>query len=203
MTILGQVGVAKRVSFFVATGLGAPRTGLVGGDMVIRITNPTKGTTTTAAPTEVGNGEYYFDIPAAFSTTHGAGSYSYSVEITTAPLSFQGDLVEFFVGGIDSTAVWSEAVPGAFAAGSAGFILGNLSAAAIAAAVWSEAIPGVFGAGTAGFILGDRIDTRVEEYWQRRGLDSANPVTITPTSISFAGITLTIGTAPGTKTITR
>ncbi len=49
---------------------------------------------------------------------------------------------------------WPIAVPGAYAAGSAGYVLGNLGAAADP---WSTALPGGYSPGEAGYILGNRI----------------------------------------------
>lgn len=57
-----------------------------------------------------------------------------------------------------STQVWSEPVPGTFAAGSAG---AKLNSAGSAGDPWGTAVPGTYGAGTAGSILGNRLDTTV------------------------------------------
>ncbi len=49
---------------------------------------------------------------------------------------------------------WPTPLPGAFSSGSAGYILGNLGAAADP---WSTALPGGYSPGEAGYILGNRI----------------------------------------------
>jgi len=57
-----------------------------------------------------------------------------------------------------STAVWTEPIPGTFAAGSAG---AKLNAASSAGDPWATALPGAYGAGTAGNILGNRLDAAI------------------------------------------
>lgn len=57
-----------------------------------------------------------------------------------------------------STQVWTEPIPGTFAAGSAG---AKLNSASSAGDPWSTAIPGSYAAGTAGNILGNRLDTAI------------------------------------------
>ena len=57
-----------------------------------------------------------------------------------------------------STQVWTEPIPGSFAAGSAG---AKLNAASSAGDPWATAIPGSYAAGTAGNILGNRLDVAV------------------------------------------
>jgi hypothetical protein len=57
-----------------------------------------------------------------------------------------------------STQVWTEPIPGTFAAGSAG---AKLNSASSAGDPWSTAIPGSYAAGTAGNILGNRLDAAI------------------------------------------
>ena len=57
-----------------------------------------------------------------------------------------------------STAVWTEPIPGSFAAGSAG---AKLNSASSAGDPWATALPGSYGAGTAGNILGNRLDAAI------------------------------------------
>lgn len=57
-----------------------------------------------------------------------------------------------------STAVWTEPIPGSFAAGSAG---SKLNSASSAGDPWATALPGAYGAGTAGNILGNRLDAAI------------------------------------------
>lgn len=53
---------------------------------------------------------------------------------------------------------WSEAIPGAYGAGTAG---NKLNSAASAGDPWSTSLPGSYGAGTAGNILGNRLDQAI------------------------------------------
>lgn len=57
-----------------------------------------------------------------------------------------------------ATQIWSEALPGTYTSGQAGF---KLNAAGSAADPWSTALPGAYSAGSAGFIIGNRLDTNV------------------------------------------
>ena len=57
-----------------------------------------------------------------------------------------------------ATQVWSEALPGTYTSGQAGF---KLNAAGSAADPWSTALPGAYSAGSAGFIIGNRLDAAV------------------------------------------
>jgi hypothetical protein len=57
-----------------------------------------------------------------------------------------------------STTVWTEPVPGAFGAGSAG---ATLAAAGSAGDPWATALPGAYSSGTAGNIVGNRLDAAV------------------------------------------
>jgi hypothetical protein len=57
-----------------------------------------------------------------------------------------------------STQVWTEPIPGSFAAGSAG---AKLNAASSAGDPWATALPGSYATGTAGNILGNRLDAAI------------------------------------------
>lgn len=54
-----------------------------------------------------------------------------------------------------ASAVWNAALPGAFAAGSAGYILGHITAPPDP---WAVPLPGAYAAGEAGYILGGLAD---------------------------------------------
>lgn len=57
-----------------------------------------------------------------------------------------------------ATQVWSEPIPGSYAAGTAG---AKLNAASSAGDPWATALPGSYASGTAGNILGNRLDVAV------------------------------------------
>lgn len=57
-----------------------------------------------------------------------------------------------------STQVWSEAIPGAFGAGTAG---AKLNSAGSAGDPWTTALPGAYSAGSAGYILGTNLNATV------------------------------------------
>ncbi len=59
-----------------------------------------------------------------------------------------------FTSGVVKSDPWPIALPGAYAAGTAGKILGDLGSVADP---WATALPGAYSAGQAGFILGNRI----------------------------------------------
>jgi len=103
--MIGKVGAAYRYFFSVRTGSGAARTGLVTANFTITVRNP-GNTATLAAPTvtEVGAGQYFFDIAGAFSTTHGAGQYGVTLSVILAPLDTVGGSVDFFVSSLDDLA---------------------------------------------------------------------------------------------------
>ena len=117
MARIGQVGVAYRYYFNVHRG-GAPRTGLVLANFDISVRNPQNTfSDVPAALTEVGNGRYFFDVLAAFSTTHGAGQYHANIEVILAPFSLGGGPIEFYAESIDTVARRSE-----YTAARAGFL---------------------------------------------------------------------------------
>jgi hypothetical protein len=100
----GVVGTAYVVTFAVRNGNGTPRTGLVAGDFTVTVRNPGDTASNAPAVSEVGGGQYRFSIPGAFTTTHGAGEYGWTVELTTAPTDLIGGLTEFYVAGLDDLA---------------------------------------------------------------------------------------------------
>jgi hypothetical protein len=57
-----------------------------------------------------------------------------------------------------ATQVWTEPIPGTFAAGSAG---AKLNSASSAGDPWNTAVPGSYAAGTAGFILGTNLNALI------------------------------------------
>ena len=59
---------------------------------------------------------------------------------------------------ITANNVWSEALPGAYTSGQAGF---KLNAAGSAADPWATSIPGAYSAGSAGFIIGNNLNATV------------------------------------------
>jgi hypothetical protein len=73
-----------------------------------------------------------------------------------------------------AAAVWSEAIPGSYGAGTAG---NKLNSAGSAGDPWSTALPGAYSAGTAGNIIGNRIDaaitSRMASYTQPTGFLAA------------------------------
>ncbi len=132
----GKVGVAKRIWFTAVRDNGVPRSGLAAADFTIVVRNPTN-TTTMAAPTvtEVGTtAVYFFDVDAAFSTAHAAGTYGVKIAIDTfagsgAPqarrvisgsikftvsdlddLAKPGDAMDLVADAVDATAVAASAV---------------------------------------------------------------------------------------------
>ena len=54
-----------------------------------------------------------------------------------------------------ASSVWTEAVPGSYGAGTAGFVLGNLGD------TWATAVPGAYAVGSAGYILGTNLNATV------------------------------------------
>lgn len=59
---------------------------------------------------------------------------------------------------ITANNVWSEALPGTYTSGQAGF---KLNAAGSAADPWATSIPGAYSAGSAGFIIGNNLNATV------------------------------------------
>lgn len=95
----GKVGDAYRVWFPVRNGDGTPRTGLVGGNFAVEVKAPNDSTGGISTPSVVesihGDGQYYFDVPGAFTTTNGAGQYGWTARVTLAPVDIIGDTIDF------------------------------------------------------------------------------------------------------------
>jgi len=98
--------------------------------------------------TNVGSRMATFTLPTRFS----------SLAIDTSGFVTFNNVISIPTAGSISTAVWTEPIPGSFAAGSAG---AKLNSAASAGDPWSTALPGTYAAGTAGNIVGNRLDTNV------------------------------------------
>jgi hypothetical protein len=98
--------------------------------------------------TNVGSRMATFTLPTRFS----------SLAIDTSGFVTFNNVISIPTAGSISTAVWTEPIPGSFAAGSAG---AKLNSAASAGDPWSTVLPGTYAAGTAGNIVGNRLDTNV------------------------------------------
>jgi hypothetical protein len=85
-----------------------------------------------------------------------------------------------------ATQVWSEALPGTYTSGQAGF---KLNAAGSAADPWSTALPGAYAAGSAGNIIGNRLDAAISS----RMASFTLPTNFSALTISVAGA-VTAGT---------
>lgn len=96
------------------------------------------------------------DVAAVFSRIGAPAGASIAADIATR-LSTAGYTAPPSASTI-STTVWTEAIPGAFGAGTAG---AKLNAASSAGDPWATVIPGAYGANTAGNILGNRLDAAV------------------------------------------
>ena len=154
MTI-GKVGVAHRVWFGAQSANGSARSGLVTASFTITVRDP--GNTATMAPptvTEVaGTGLYFFDILAAFTTTHGAGEYGVFIEVTTPPRAVDDPRVVVFVNTFDDIA---SRLPAALVGGRMDSDVGNIQAVVRALLIdefWNELLAGHLGAGAAGRVL--------------------------------------------------
>jgi len=105
----GTVGEAYRYDFALRTGSGAPRTGAA-ADVTVTIWNPARTTSTAPTVVEVGGGDYYVDIPAAFTTAHGVGEYSVHLDVTVAPRDQFAESIRFHARDIDDAAVPGDAM---------------------------------------------------------------------------------------------
>jgi hypothetical protein len=92
-----------------------------------------------------------------------------------------------------ATQVWSEPIPGTFAAGSAGQ---KLNSASSAGDPWNTALPGSYAAGTAGNILGNRLDVAVSSRM-------ATFTYTTPPTAAAIATQVWSETLPGTYTATQ
>lgn len=92
----GTIGVAYRYYFPLRRNNGTPRTGDAGG-LTVSIVNPADDASITPTVTESTEvpGEYFVDIPAVFTTLHGIGQYGLTVEVTSNPRDFVGDVIDF------------------------------------------------------------------------------------------------------------
>lgn len=75
---------------------GTIRTGLVAGDFIATIVNPSDGANTVATVSQSTQkpGLYRFDVPSTFFTTHGAGEYAVVVQIDTTSVSGPPNVVD-------------------------------------------------------------------------------------------------------------
>ncbi len=104
----GKVGVDYRFFFAVKNFDGDPATGIDVGDFVVTVRNPQNTASSSPAVVEAAGGLYFFDIPAAFSTAHGAGSYGmvYSVDNAIPGARDTDDgRVDFFVASLGDVSV--------------------------------------------------------------------------------------------------
>ena len=85
-----------------------------------------------------------------------------------------------------AAAVWNSIAASFNTAGTMG---NKLNSAASAGDPWSTELPGSYASGEAGAILA-QIQTLVDELHKIQGLDSANPMTVTPTSRTVGSINL-------------
>jgi hypothetical protein len=103
---------------------------LLAGAFTIQVRNPGDTATDAPAVTEVGGGLYYFDIAAAFTTTHGVGVYQWSAEVNNATpfarafdagevrfqaadsddLAQPGDAMDLVVDAVDAAAIATDAI---------------------------------------------------------------------------------------------
>jgi len=98
MSGTGKVGVDIPQTFGVITANGSPRLGLTGSDVTITVRNPQNTFSESPEPTlvEIGGGQYRFVIGNAFTTTHEAGIYGWTVELTTPPVDLIAENVTVF-----------------------------------------------------------------------------------------------------------
>jgi hypothetical protein len=144
----------------VTQGNGSLRTGLVGGDFTAAVVEPGDAATTAPTVSESTQkaGLYTFLVPSAFLVTNGAGEYGVSIEVDTfaGPSGSPnvrdavGHVLRVSLADLDDLAQPGDAMT-----------LTGAADAAIATAVWSEALPGAFGAGEAGKLAGDSLDAAI------------------------------------------
>ena len=104
-------------------------------------------------------------------------------------------------------AVWAALASSINVPGTAG---AALLAAGSAGDPWGTPLPGAYAAGSAGALVGALINglttdqaTQLLEIFQRLGLDPAAPMTTAPTAITFGAETIDISEAAGAVTLTR
>lgn len=71
--------------WFTVDLMGEVRTGLLAGDFLVTVVNPSDGASTNPSVTESSQkpGLYRFDVPSLFLTTHGPGSYAVVIQVDT------------------------------------------------------------------------------------------------------------------------
>ncbi len=89
--------------------------------------------------------------------------------------------------GVVKSDPWPIALPGAYSSGTAGFILGNLSAAADP---WAVALPGSYTSGQAGNILGGRLFTQSNTV-KNAGLANFEFALVDTTGVPRTGLSVT------------
>lgn len=82
----GVVGSNLRVWFSVASSTGLIRTGIPSGDFTITTVDENDSDSVASAVSESVQkpGLYQFDVPGAFLTTHGAGTYAAVIQVLTS-----------------------------------------------------------------------------------------------------------------------
>jgi hypothetical protein len=155
-----KTSAGLRAWFVVTQGNGSLRTGLVGGDFTAAVVEPGDAATTAPTVSESTQkaGLYTFLVPSAFLVTNGAGEYGVSIEVDTfaGPSGSPnvrdavGHVLRVSLADLDDLAQPGDAMT-----------LTGAADAAIATAVWSEALPGAFGAGEAGKLAGDSLDAAI------------------------------------------
>jgi hypothetical protein len=146
--MIGKVGVAYRYYFALKTGSGGPRTGAAAA-VTATVRNPQNTATDTPAITEVGGGRYFFDIAAAFTTTHGAGEYGIHLDVTVAPRDQFGESVPFFIRNVDDLAQPGDAMD---------LVADAVDAAALAASAVTEIQAGLATAAAVASVQADTDD---------------------------------------------
>ena len=124
-----------------------------------------------------------FTLPVRFS----------SLAIDTSGFVTFNNVISIPTAGSIATAVWSEPIPGSYAAGTAG---AKLNSASSAGDPWSTALPGSYAAGTAGNILGNRLDAAITTR-----LASASYTT--PPTVAAIATQVWSETLPGSYTATQ
>lgn len=106
-----------------------------------------------------------------------------------------------------AAAVWGALATAINEPGTAG---AALLAAGSAGDPWGTPLPGAYAAGSAGALVGELFNglttaqaTQLREVFQRLGLDPAAPMTTGTTSVTFDGKTIDITEAGGSVTLTR
>lgn len=173
-----------RAWFQAVRSTGELRTGLVDGDFIVRIVNPTDTAVSSPTVTESTQklGLYYFDIPSSYLTAQGIGDYGVSIQIDSvagpsgAPNVRSADAAVLHVTQEDwdslsgslatvdgvVSGVWNANAATFNTTGSMGFlqnliiqISGNTNANVIAADVWNAVAASYNTSGTFGWELNE------------------------------------------------